>query len=71
MKRIKLLVTSPTPKKDGKAHPACDTRKVLDGIFWISHTGAPWKNIPNDARLAHELDEDFFYSVPFSRRFSR
>jgi len=25
----------------------------------------------NDARLAHELDEDFFYSVPFSRRLSR
>jgi transposase len=43
---IELLVTSPTPKKDGRGRPARDPREVLDGILWILRTGAPWKDMP-------------------------
>jgi len=25
-----------------------DHRRVLDGIFWIAHTGAPWRDLPDD-----------------------
>ena len=25
-----------------------DYRRVLDGIFWIAHTGAPWRDLPDD-----------------------
>jgi len=44
--RIEPLVTSPTPKKDGRGRPARDPREVLDGILWILRTGAPWKDMP-------------------------
>jgi transposase len=44
--RIKPLVTSPTPKKDGRGRPARHPREVLDGILWILRTGAPWKDMP-------------------------
>ncbi len=26
--------------------PPKDHRKVLDGVFWISRTGAPWRDLP-------------------------
>ena len=26
--------------------PARDHRRVLDGIFWIARTGAPWRDLP-------------------------
>ena len=26
--------------------PASDPRRMLDGIFWILHTGAPWRDLP-------------------------
>ena len=44
--RIELLVTSQTPKKDGRGRPAQDPRKVLDGILWILRTGASLKDMP-------------------------
>ena len=28
--------------------PATDHRKVLDGIFWIARTGAPWRDLPKE-----------------------
>ncbi|HKJ00310.1 MAG TPA: transposase [bacterium] len=27
-----------------KGRPRCDDRTILDGIFWILRTGAPWKD---------------------------
>ena len=43
---IEPLVSSPTPKKDGRGRPARDPREVLNGILWILRTGAPWKDVP-------------------------
>jgi len=28
--------------------PAKSHRLVLDGVFWIARTGAPWRDLPND-----------------------
>ena len=28
--------------------PAGNHRKVLDGIFWIARTGAPWRDLPEE-----------------------
>ena len=28
--------------------PPGDRRKVLDGIFWILRTGAPWRDLPEE-----------------------
>jgi transposase len=44
--RIEPLVSSPTPKRDGRGRPARDPREVLNGILWILRTGAPWKDVP-------------------------
>jgi transposase len=27
--------------------PAADHRRVLDAIFWITRTGAPWRDLPD------------------------
>ena len=28
--------------------PPRDHRRVLDAIFWIAHTGAPWRDLPGE-----------------------
>ena len=28
--------------------PPADHRRVLDGIFWIARTGAPWRDLPSE-----------------------
>ena len=28
--------------------PAANHRRVLDGIFWIARTGAPWRDLPEE-----------------------
>ena len=33
-----------TPKKTGR--PQADNRKLLNGVLWIMHTGAPWRDPP-------------------------
>lgn len=33
-----------TPKKTGR--PQADNRKLLNGVLWIMHTGAPWRDFP-------------------------
>lgn len=37
------FVLSKGPKS---GRPATDHRRVLDGIFWIARTGAPWRDLP-------------------------
>ena len=32
------------PKKTGR--PQADNRKLLNGVLWILHTGAPWRDLP-------------------------
>ena len=33
-----------TQKKTGR--PQSDNRKLLNGVHWILHTGAPWRDLP-------------------------
>lgn len=35
-----------SPKGPKSGRPAADHRRVLDGIFWIARTGAPWRDLP-------------------------
>jgi transposase len=35
------------PNRPKKGRPAADHRRVLDGIFWINRTGAPWRDLPD------------------------
>jgi transposase len=34
------------PGNDRRGHPYKDHRLLLDGILWILHTGAPWRDLP-------------------------
>ena len=36
----------PTRREDGRGRPWQDTRAVLNGVFWILRTGAPWHDLP-------------------------
>ena len=36
----------PPPAPTGR--PRVDRRKVLNGIFWILRTGAPWRDMPEE-----------------------
>jgi transposase len=36
----------PEPAKTGR--PPTDRRQVVDGILWIMHAGAPWRDLPED-----------------------
>lgn len=36
----------PEPARTGR--PRTDLRKVLHGILWILHTGAPWRDLPEE-----------------------
>ena len=36
----------PAPAKTGR--PPADRRDVVDGIFWILRTGAPWRDLPEE-----------------------
>jgi transposase len=41
------LVEPIVPKSAARTgRPAQDRRIVLNGIFWILHTGAPWRDLP-------------------------
>jgi len=34
------------PQKPKTGRPARNHREVLNGILWIAHTGAPWRDLP-------------------------
>src|ERR687890_195849 len=36
----------PPPARTGR--PRRDRREILDGIFWILRTGAPWRDLPEE-----------------------
>jgi transposase len=44
--RLKHLITSPSNKDDGRGRPWQEPRDVLNDILWVSHTGAPRKDMP-------------------------
>jgi transposase len=37
-----------TGRSDQGGRPARIHRRVLDGIFWIARTGAPWRDLPEE-----------------------
>ena len=37
---------SPHPQLGQAGRPPCDHRLVVNGILWILHTGAPWRDLP-------------------------
>lgn len=34
------------PRNEGRGRPWRDHRTVINGIFWILHTGATWRDLP-------------------------
>ena len=44
--RLEPLIPSRERRKDGKGRPRKNPRDVLNGIFWVLRTGAPWKDLP-------------------------
>ena len=34
------------PKRKSRGRPPTDFRQVLNGIFWLLRTGAPWRDLP-------------------------
>ncbi|MGA2300883.1 MAG: IS5 family transposase [Candidatus Acidiferrum sp.] len=39
-------VFRPKRRDDGRGRPWQDTRAVLNGVFWVLRTGAPWHDLP-------------------------
>ena len=37
----------PKRREDGRGRPWQDTRAVLNGVFWVLRTGAPWHDLPS------------------------
>jgi len=35
------------PEVEGRGRPFEDHQKVVNGLFWILRTGAPWRDLPN------------------------
>ena len=42
------LVDPHVPRSTARTgRPPSDPRRMLDGIFWVLHTGAPWRDLPD------------------------
>jgi transposase len=48
---LEPLIPEPPRREDGRGRPWRDPRDVLDGILWILRTGAPWKDLIENATL--------------------
>ena len=46
--KLQPLIPAPKRRDDGRGRPWRESREVLDGIFWILRTGAPWQDIPKE-----------------------
>jgi len=40
------LVEGQLPRSEGVGRPWRDHRPILNGIFWILRSGAPWRDLP-------------------------
>ena len=45
-KFIEPLIPEPKRGPNGSGRPPRSAREVLDGVFWVLRTGAPWKDLP-------------------------
>jgi transposase len=43
---VSPLLPKPAKRADGKGRPPQNIRAVLNGIFWVCRTGAPWSDMP-------------------------
>lgn len=43
---LETIIPKPVRRPDGKGRPHCCRRRVFEGILWILHTGAQWKQLP-------------------------
>jgi len=41
-------VIAPLPPNKPRGVPRVDDRRVLNGIFWVLRTGAPWRALPQE-----------------------
>ena len=47
--------------------PRVNDRRVLNGIFWVLRSGAPWRDLPDQLRSVHDLLQSL-RSLATSRR---
>jgi len=43
---VKPIVCANRPRKSKAGRPTRDPRLMLNGVFWILATGAPWRDLP-------------------------
>ena len=43
---VEPLIPKPRKRRTSAGRPAKEPRLMLDGIFWILATGAPWRDLP-------------------------
>lgn len=46
-KLVEPLVCARRPRKSKAGRPPRDPRLMLDGVFWVLATGAPWRDLPD------------------------
>ena len=39
-------IIQPIPPNKSRGVPRVDDRRVLNGIFWVLRSGAPWRDMP-------------------------
>src|SRR5437879_8529918 len=62
------VITPMLPNKP-RGIPRVDDRRVLNGIFWVLRSGAPWRDLPETyLYLARNLIERFFNKIKQCRR---
>jgi len=49
------LIESVFPARAKTGRPPADRRTVVDGIFWILRTGAPWRDLPEEFGKWHTV----------------
>ena len=49
------------PQKPARGRPAMDHRTVVNAIFWVLRSGAPWRDLPADAGVCWKTAASRFY----------
>ena len=42
------IVIKPMPPNKPRGVPRVNDRRVLNGIFWVLRSGAPWRDLPDN-----------------------